>query len=132
MQSGRISDEQLSASSVHSASTLAKYARLNTSEGFGWCPDQGNDSYPVRNSIEAFYDQYLQVDFNETFTITAIETQDGGNSFQEFLENFRVNYTVSESPWKEAINHQTGNTVSWQQYSHVFLWGRLVLSSFTN
>ena len=104
MHSGNITDEQLSASSHYSDFTLAKYARLNRSMGFGaWCPNQTKKWYPDINS-GPHYDQYLQVNLLQPFRITGIRTQGLGSRGPVGLGAFRVNYSLWKSQWREVYN----------------------------
>ena len=111
MQNGQISDQQLSSSSYYSQDSLPKFARLNTTKGLGWCPNQRVKWYSDRDG-GPYYDQYFQVTFSQPVRITAIATQGSAKDKQEFLAKFHVNYTLGNSHWKEVINVQSGTLVS--------------------
>lgn len=124
MYSGDITDKQLVASSHYSASTLAKYARLNQSMSFGaWCPNQTKNWYPHIDS-GPHYDQYLQVNLLQPFRITGIGTQGSGGP--ERLTAFHVNYTLSKPQWKEVYDYRTGHVkVSWRHLDMQFYFSCL-------
>ena len=111
MQNGQILDQQLSSSSYYSKDTSPKFARLNTTKGFGWCPNQTVKWYSDRDG-GPYYDQYFQVTFSHPVRITAIATQGRAKDKHEFLAKFHVNYTLGNSHWKEVINVKSGTLVS--------------------
>uniref|UniRef100_A0A915Q0U6 Protein kinase domain-containing protein n=1 Tax=Setaria digitata TaxID=48799 RepID=A0A915Q0U6_9BILA len=92
MESGRIKDSQLSASSSHDRdSTGPQNSRIRTERGSGaWCPRQQISSETI---------EWLQIDFDTNVVITAIESQgrfDGGRGL-EYAPGYMLEY------WRESL-----------------------------
>ncbi|ELT96680.1 hypothetical protein CAPTEDRAFT_216744 [Capitella teleta] len=79
-----VKDDQLSASSIYSSAYVAKESRF-TSE-IAWCK---NNSDP---------DPWLQVTFEDSQTIFAIQTLGNGARF-EFVKNYTISYSLDGSKW---------------------------------
>ncbi|VDM97485.1 unnamed protein product [Thelazia callipaeda] len=100
MESGRIRDSQLSASSSHDKdSTGPQNSRIRTERGSGaWCP---------RQQIGAETVEWLQIDFNVEMVITAIESQgrfDSGRGL-EYAPGYMLEY------WRESLG-------TWARYKN--------------
>lgn len=87
MQSGRIPDHALSASSAFDTPSVGpRHARLDIDRSGGaWCPKQ---------QISRDVVEFLQIDFNRTVVISGIATQGryGNGRGQEYAEAFRLEY----------------------------------------
>ena len=93
MESGRISDAQLSASSSYEINSVGPLqARLNNNKGGGaWCPK----SFISENSLE-----FLEIDLGEEYLLQGVVTQGrfANGLGQEFAEYYRIQY------WKEGMS----------------------------
>ena len=76
-----ISDQQMKASSHLDESYQASHGRLN---GKGWCA--GNASFQ----------DWLQIDFNRTIDVCAVETQGGTNGW---MTKFRLLFSNNGAQW---------------------------------
>ncbi|KAH8378402.1 hypothetical protein KR093_011154 [Drosophila rubida] len=87
MESGAITDAQITASSAHDTGFVGpQHARLKTdNNGGAWCP-----KHMVSNALK----EYLQVDLLQTHVITAIRTQGrfGKGQGQEYTEAYVLEY----------------------------------------
>uniref|UniRef100_A0A1I7RJS2 Discoidin domain-containing receptor 2 n=2 Tax=Bursaphelenchus xylophilus TaxID=6326 RepID=A0A1I7RJS2_BURXY len=98
MEDGRISDDQITASSSFDAQSVGpQNARIRTEKASGaWCPKS-----QIRNGSYEF----LQVSFNKTHVIRAIETQGryGNGTGREFAQQYMLDY------WRQG-------TTKWIRY----------------
>uniref|UniRef100_A0A3B4UW46 Discoidin domain-containing receptor 2 n=1 Tax=Seriola dumerili TaxID=41447 RepID=A0A3B4UW46_SERDU len=104
MEDGRITNDDITASSQWYETTGPQYARLNREEGDGaWCPE---------GQQEPSDSQYLQVDLGRLTFLTVVGTQGryARNSGNEFARAYRLNYSRDGLLWKPWRNRQ-GNTV---------------------
>ncbi|XP_023254913.1 discoidin domain-containing receptor 2-like, partial [Seriola lalandi dorsalis] len=104
MEDGRITNDDITASSQWYETTGPQYARLNREEGDGaWCPE---------GQQEPSDSQYLQVDLGRLTFLTVVGTQGryARNSGNEFARAYRLNYSRDGLLWKPWKNRQ-GNTV---------------------
>ncbi|KAH8404898.1 hypothetical protein KR222_009664 [Zaprionus bogoriensis] len=87
METGAITDAQITASSAHDTAFVGpQHARLKTdNNGGAWCP-----KHMVSNALK----EYLQVDLLQTHVITAIRTQGrfGKGQGQEYTEAYVLEY----------------------------------------
>ncbi|EDW37475.1 GL25507 [Drosophila persimilis] len=87
MESGAITDAQITASSAHDTGFVGpQHARLKTdNNGGAWCP-----KHMVSNALK----EYLQVDLLQTHVITAVRTQGrfGKGQGQEYTEAYVLEY----------------------------------------
>ena len=88
LEDGRISPEQLTASSSHEPSSVgANAGRLNVDlAGGAWCP---------RALIDSEATEFIEVDLGSVHAVTAVLTQGrfGNGHGQEFAEAYFVEYT---------------------------------------
>ncbi|XP_049762507.1 discoidin domain-containing receptor 2-like isoform X1 [Schistocerca cancellata] len=105
MESGRISDADITASSSHDSSLVgARNARLHSETGGGaWCP---------RNMVTRAAEEWLQVELHSLHAVTAVRTQgryDHGRG-QEYAENYLLDYwrpgLHSWTRWKDKIGNK--------------------------
>ncbi|VDN51993.1 unnamed protein product [Dracunculus medinensis] len=94
MESGRILNSQLSASSSHDEeSTGAQNSRIRKETGSGaWCP---------QNQVDMETKEWIQIDFTVEMVISAVETQgrfDGGRGM-EYAPAYMIEY------WRENLNN---------------------------
>ncbi|CAF1668351.1 unnamed protein product [Adineta ricciae] len=108
MESGSISDSDLTSSSTHDMSSVGpQMARIRIElEGGAWCPDKpiGPKSY-----------EYIQIELHKLYFINAIETQgrfDNGQG-NEFAEYYQVQYQRenNSSHWINYYEKKTNKTV---------------------
>ena len=94
MESGLISDDQISASSQLDDNHAPKRARLNTKmsgiKQGGWLP-LTND----RN-------QWLQVDLNSYTRVTRVATQ-GMDGYEQWVTSFQLEYSINEITFKSYM-----------------------------
>ncbi|MEQ2187367.1 hypothetical protein GOODEAATRI_004009, partial [Goodea atripinnis] len=94
MEDGRISDEDLTASSRWYETTGPQYARLNCEGGDGaWCPE---------GQLEPSDSQYLQIDLRRLAFLTLFGTQGryARGLGKEFAREYRLNYSRDGQLWK--------------------------------
>ncbi|XP_047237251.1 discoidin domain-containing receptor 2 isoform X5 [Girardinichthys multiradiatus] len=94
MEDGRISDEDLTASSQWYETTGPQYARLNCEGGDGaWCPE---------GQLEPSDSQYLQIDLRRLAFLTLFGTQGryARGLGKEFAREYRLNYSRDGQLWK--------------------------------
>ncbi|XP_066592501.1 discoidin domain-containing receptor 2 isoform X2 [Prorops nasuta] len=92
MESGEISDEDISASSMYDPSLGPKHARLRRNEGGGaWCP---------KNVLTKDRNEYLEVNLHSPRILTAARTQGryGNGNGVEYTEEYYVEY------WRPGFN----------------------------
>ncbi|KAH8335765.1 hypothetical protein KR074_001051 [Drosophila pseudoananassae] len=101
MESGAITDAQITASSAHDTGFVGpQHARLKTdNNGGAWCP-----KHMVSNALK----EYLQVDLLQTHVITAIRTQGrfGKGQGQEYTEAYVLEY------WRPGFD-------KWQRWKNI-------------
>ncbi|EDW03009.1 GH10729 [Drosophila grimshawi] len=101
MESGTITDAQITASSAHDTGFVGpQHARLKTdNNGGAWCP-----KHMVSNALK----EYLQVDLLQTHVITAIRTQGrfGKGQGQEYTEAYVLEY------WRPGFD-------KWQRWKNI-------------
>ncbi|ALC38374.1 CG34380 [Drosophila busckii] len=112
MESGAITDAQITASSAHDTGFVGpQHARLKTdNNGGAWCP-----KHMVSNALK----EYLQVDLLQTHVITAIRTQGrfGKGQGQEYTEAYVLEY------WRPGFD-------KWQRWKNT--QGKEILSGNIN
>lgn len=80
MESGVISDAQISASSQYTDYTAARKARLNFKKNLGWTTSTNN------------LNQWLQVDLGSYTTITRIATQGNFDANPQWVTKYRLQF----------------------------------------
>ncbi|CAF3483728.1 unnamed protein product [Rotaria socialis] len=108
MESGSITDSDLTASSTHDISSVGpQMARARTEiEGGAWCPDKpvGVNSY-----------EYLEIELRQLFFINAVETQGrfGNGQGREYAEYYQIQYQRdNKSPdWITYHSKTTNKTI---------------------
>ncbi|XP_068151340.1 uncharacterized protein smal [Drosophila tropicalis] len=112
MESGAITDAQITASSAHDTGFVGpQHARLKTdNNGGAWCP-----KHMVSNALK----EYLQIDLLQTHVITAIRTQGrfGKGQGQEYTEFYVLEY------WRPGFD-------KWQRWKNT--QGKEILSGNIN
>ncbi|KAL9987750.1 hypothetical protein ACROYT_G002106 [Oculina patagonica] len=88
MGNGYILDREITSSSVQSASTPAKNARLNYTEGSSWCA-AANDSKP-----------YLQIELERLFIICAVSTQ-GNSQGDQWVKTYTLQSSKDGTNWTD-------------------------------
>ena len=84
-----ISDGQMTASSqLESPRYKPYYGRLHDKRGDGWCP-----------SLAAEGNDWLQIDFQDTFAVCAVATQ-GNSDGNSWTTAFKLSYSSDEKKWK--------------------------------
>nr|CAH7715837.1 unnamed protein product [Callosobruchus chinensis] len=113
MESRKIKDTSITASSAYDASSVGpQHGRLhNAKNGGAWCP---------RQMVSRDSKEYLEVDLEEEYVVTAVHTQGrfGNGQGQEYAEGYMVDYWrvgMAEGAWKRWRNRVgkellTGNT----------------------
>nr|CAI5864945.1 unnamed protein product [Callosobruchus analis] len=113
MESRKIKDSAITASSAYDASSVGpQHGRLhNAKNGGAWCP---------RQMISRDSKEYLEVDLEEEYVVTAVHTQGrfGNGQGQEYAEGYMIDYWragMAEGAWKRWKNRVgkqllTGNT----------------------
>jgi len=86
MESGSIPDNNITASSIQSASTPANNSRLNFSSGSSWCAATDN-----RNP-------YLQIDLQTLHIICAVSTQ-GNSQAEQWVKTYKLQLSTDGSTW---------------------------------
>ena len=95
MESGKIKDSQITASSVWDVNHGASNARLNFAQKSGSWSSKSND-----------LNQWLQVDFKYTIAITEILTQ-GRGTYGQWVKSYTLSYShdgVKFIPYKKSGN----------------------------
>ena len=88
MASGSIPDNNISASSIQSASTPASNSRLNFTSGSSWCA--GTDD---RNPYLLIYLQTLHI-------ICAVSTQ-GNSQAEQWVKTYKLQLSTDGSTWSD-------------------------------
>ncbi|PFX30100.1 Receptor-type tyrosine-protein phosphatase F [Stylophora pistillata] len=88
MRSGTIPDSNMTASSVQSASTLAKNGRLNYTSGSSWCA-RTSDSNP-----------YLQINLQTLHIICAVSTK-GNSQADQWVKNYTLQFSMNGTTWTD-------------------------------
>ena len=103
MESGAISDAQISASSHYTRYGLADYsakkARLNSRQSWrngGYWAAATNDLH-----------QWLQVDLGGYTKVTRVATQGSGYGLSEWMTKFKIRYSTDGVIWQ--FNKEPGN-----------------------
>ena len=94
MESGKIKDSQITASSVWDDYHGASNARLNFVQKSGSWSSRSNDLH-----------QWLQVDFKYEATITAIQTQ-GRGSYGQWVKSYTLSYSDDGVKFKRQQQKQ--------------------------
>ena len=92
LENERISDGNITASSVQNASTPAKNGRLNYRSGSSWCAGT-SDTNP-----------YLQIDLQTLHIICAVSTQ-GNSKADQWVKDYKLQLSTDGTTWthyKEA------------------------------
>ena len=84
---GKISDNQMTASSQYGTGYQAAYGRLNGNRGDGWCAKEA-----ARN------DDWLQVDLGKLIDVCAIASQ-GDRNGNEWVTAFKLSYSTDGNNW---------------------------------
>ena len=88
LENQRISDGNITASSVQNANTPAKNGRLNYTPGSSWCAGT-SDTNP-----------YLQIDLQTLHIICAVSTQ--GNSLaDQWVKTYTLQLSINGSTWTD-------------------------------
>ncbi|XP_022807815.1 uncharacterized protein LOC111344819 [Stylophora pistillata] len=95
MKNGAISDDEVTASSVQSASTPGKNGRLNYASGSSWCAGT-SDTNP-----------YLQIDLQTLHIICAVSTQ-GNSQADQWVKNYKLQLSTDGTTWTD---YQEGGKV---------------------
>ena len=98
MENERISDGNISASSVQNANTPAKNGRLNYTSGSSWCAGT-SDSNP-----------YLQIDLKTLHIICAVSTQ-GNSQADQWVKTYTLQFSTNGTTWTD---YQEGGQVKVQ------------------
>ncbi len=102
MESGKIADSQITASSEWNSTYGAANARLNFAKNSGSWSSKANN-----------LNQWLQVDFKYTATITDILTQ-GRGSHNQWVQSYTVSYSnddVNFKPYQKSVKDKVGYTL---------------------
>ena len=86
MESGSIPDNNITASSIQSASTPARNSRLNFASGSSWCAGT-SDSNP-----------YLQIGLQTPHIICAVSTQ-GNSQADRWVKEYTLQSSIDGSSW---------------------------------
>ena len=100
---GKISDNQMTASSQYGTGYQAAYGRLNGNRGDGWCAKEA-----ARN------DDWLQVDLGKLIDVCAIASQ-GDRNGNEWVTAFKLSYSTDGNNWtpyKDANGAEVVRSVS--------------------
>ena len=88
MESGKIVDSQITASSIYSSSYEAHFGRLNVQAGQTCWAAGGLD-----------LNQWLQVDFLLNVTLCKVATQ-GRHNYPQWVESFSLSYSMDGSTFE--------------------------------
>ena len=88
LENERISDGNITASSVQNASTPAKNGRLNYRSGSSWCAGT-SDSNP-----------YLQIDLQTLHIICAVSTQ-GNSQADQWVKTYKLQFSINGTTWTD-------------------------------
>jgi len=95
METGSIPDNNITASSIQSASTPASSSRLNFASGSSWCAAT-DDRNP-----------YLQIDLQTLHIICAVSTQ-GNFQAEQWVKTYKLQLSRDGSTW---TNYKEGGQV---------------------
>ncbi|XP_061117287.1 LOW QUALITY PROTEIN: discoidin domain-containing receptor 2 [Conger conger] len=104
MEDGRITDDDITASSQWYETTGPQYARLNREEGDGaWCP---------AGLLQPSDVQFLQLDLRQLTFITVVGTQGrhAHGTGNEFARMYRLDYSRDNESWRSWKN-RLGNKI---------------------
>ena len=88
LENERISDGNITASSVQNASTPAKNGRLNYTSGSSWCAGTG-DTNP-----------YVQIDLQTLHIICAVSTQ-GNSQADQWVKTYKLQFSINGTTWMD-------------------------------
>ena len=88
MENEKISDGNITASSVQNASTPATNGRLNYTSGSSWCA-RTNDTNP-----------YLQIDLQTLHIICAVSTQ-GNSQADQWVKTYKLQFSINGTTWTD-------------------------------
>ena len=88
LENERISDGNITASSVQNASTPATNGRLNYTSGSSWCA-RTNDTNP-----------YLQIDLQTLHIICAVSTQ-GNSQADQWVKTYKLQFSINGTTWTD-------------------------------
>ncbi|XGW35199.1 hypothetical protein V3C99_018878 [Haemonchus contortus] len=105
MESGAITDAQITSSSSFDRQSVGpQNSRIRTELASGaWCP---------KPQIQSSSYEFLQINLENTYIITAIETQGryGNGTGREFVAEYMIDYLRPGSKWIRYVN-RTGHTI---------------------
>ena len=101
LENERISDGNITASSVQNANTPAKNGRLNYTSGSSWCAGT-SDTNP-----------YLQIDLQTLHIICAVSTQ-GNSQADQWVKTYTLQLSINGSTWTD---YKEGGQVKVQCFS---------------
>ena len=95
MDTNKIPDNRMTASSSYQMAELPHYGRLNeTRQNGAWCPKSKNSSVlQVDKGIE-----YLQVDMGMVYDVCAVETQ-GRAAAKEWVTGYTLHFSLDGIIW---------------------------------
>ena len=88
LENERISDGNITASSVQNASTPATNGRLNYTSGSSWCAGT-SDTNP-----------YLQIDLQTLHIICAVSTQ-GNSQADQWVKTYKLQFSINGTTWTD-------------------------------
>ena len=116
MESGKILDSAIKASSVYSSGFVPHHGRLNLNRGLcGWAP-----AYAKKDT------SWIRVDLGDTTSVTGVATQGRCNSYNNhWATSYTVSYSSDDRHWeflKESDRTKvfTGNTDRTTVVTHIF------------
>ncbi|KAK2174827.1 hypothetical protein NP493_772g00013 [Ridgeia piscesae] len=115
MQSGKIPDTSISASSSFDAKSVGPHnARIRTeTNGGAWCP---------KPQVAEGITEWLEIDLGELKVITAVETQGrfGNGQGMEYATNFRLQYQRADGgKWLDYRNKRSEPLFSGNKNTHI-------------
>ena len=90
MEDGRIADNAMSASTIHSSAYAAKLGRLNLAAASG----KGGSWIAKKNDVN----QWLQIDLGTPTTVTKVATQ-GRQDSSQWVTSYSLSYSLTSSYW---------------------------------
>jgi len=102
METGSIPDNNITASSIQSASTPASNSRLNFASGSSWCAGT-SDSNP-----------YLQIDLQTLHIICAVSTQ-GNSQAEQWVKTYKLQLSTDGSKW---TNYKEGGQLKVKSHTY--------------
>ena len=88
LENERISDGNITASSVQNANTPATNGRLNYTSGSSWCAGT-SDTNP-----------YLQIDLQALHIICAVSTQ-GNSQADQWVKTYKLQFSINGTTWTD-------------------------------